>query len=56
MIKKRRTQINAKDQIPRKDRLPELKNKIRPEIGNFLSNYEKLFVKNHKVRFWLQKA
>ena len=49
IIKKRRSQINAKDQIPRKERLQELKNKIRPEISVFLANYERLFVKNHKV-------
>ena len=49
IIKKRRTQLNAKDQIPRKERLPELKKRIRPEIKAFLENYEKLFCKNHKV-------
>ena len=49
IIKKRRTQINAKEAIARKERLPQLKEKIRPEIEAFLVNYEKLFCKNQKV-------
>ena len=49
IIKKRRTQINAKEAVARKERLPQLKEKIRPEIEAFLVNYEKLFCKNQKV-------
>ena len=51
IIKKRRTQINAKEAIARKERLPQLKEKIRPEIEAFLVNYEKLFCKNQKVNY-----
>ena len=53
IIKKRRTQINAKEAVARKERLPQLKEKIRPEIEAFLVNYEKLFCKNQKVSYRL---
>ena len=52
MIFTHRTKINAKEKLPRKERMVELQGEIKPEISAFLANYEKLYCKNHKVIYY----